>query len=89
MNVLPLNANVCRYSENVKDKFCFCCKNVCEDEAHVIFDCPLYVQLRLKYLKDFVHLPLHILLNGTNSVLTKQVAKFIFQAMKLRRNAIL
>lgn len=84
-NSLPINSNIHRYSDNICDKFCCCCKSIIEDEGHVIYHCPLYRDVRQKYLNECGQLPLQSLLGGFNTVVSKQISRFIFHAMNVRR----
>jgi hypothetical protein len=47
--VLPLQVEVGRFIQQaLQDRICQHCKSV-EDELHFIFDCPLYLQLRIEF----------------------------------------
>jgi hypothetical protein len=83
LNALPINANLHRFSEKPEDKFCLFSKNV--NETHIIFNCPLYCDLRKTFICNFVNRPLFVLLKGVNHEITSCTAKFIFRAMERRR----
>ena len=55
MGVLPLNANRFRYAhENASKILCSFCETEIEDEAHFICFCPLYKELRQKYIHRYL-----------------------------------
>ena len=60
-NALPLNNNLRRYIENSDDKRCLYSKTVIENHSRFIFDCFMYKDLRSKFFKDCVSLPLYVL----------------------------
>ena len=86
-NVLPLNNNMHRYSESIRDKHCKFCRNKIENEKHFLFECSAYDDLRTKFLKDSAELPMDVLLTSTNMHLTHDVSRFVFHAMK-RKNLL-
>jgi hypothetical protein len=86
LNALPINANLHRFSEKPEDKFCPFCKNVIEDETHIVFRCPLYCDLRKKYINTLDKRPIFVLLKGVNYDVTNCVAKFVFHALDRRRH---
>jgi len=84
MDVLPINSNIHRFSEIPGDKQCPWCPGVIEDVVHVVKECQLYNELRGKICTYVSYVPFHVLLDGKNIRTTKEVAKFIFLAMKHR-----
>ena len=55
MGVLPLNANRFRYAhENSSKILCSFCETEIEDEVHFICFCPLYKELRQKYIHRYL-----------------------------------
>ena len=83
-NVLSINANLHRYSQNPCDKCCFVCKNMIENEEHVLYYCPLYESLRVRFLGNLAYKPIDILLKGTNRYITFKVAAFFFHCANVR-----
>lgn len=88
LNVLPINNNLHRYSVLVNDRYCPLCNNCVEDEHHVISVCPLYADLRNRFLQKESTQPSKKLLEGSNRTLTLMVAKFVFHSMKRRKSYI-
>jgi hypothetical protein len=89
MGVLPINNNVHRYGNCPIDKLCPFCMDAIEDELHVLLHCPLYVDLRKKFIpSDTKDLSFHKLLNGTNKRIYLQVSKYIFYVIKRRQKWI-
>jgi hypothetical protein len=88
LNVLPINNNLHRYSVLVNDRYCPLCNNCVEDEHHVISVCPLYADLRNRFLQKESTQPSKKLLEGSNRTLTLRVAKFVFHSMKRRKSYI-
>ena len=82
--VLPIYCNLRRYSENPREKMCPFCESLFEDEEHLFYKCPIYVDLRMKLLDGYRNRPLHQLMDGKNIQLSILVAKFVFFAMKRR-----
>ena len=55
MGVLPLNANRFRYAhKNASKILCSVCETEIEDEVHFICFCPLYNELRQKYILRYL-----------------------------------
>ena len=55
MGVLPLNENRFRYAhENASKILCTFCETDVEDEIHFICFCPLYKELRQKYIHRYL-----------------------------------
>jgi len=84
LHALPLNNNVHRYSEISSNRNCVTCNRMVEDEKHLIFECPLYSDLRKRFIGDVIYLPFSCLVKGTDLALTQSVAKFVFHSMKRR-----
>jgi hypothetical protein len=83
LGVLPLNASHFRRTFANDGNFtCRLC-NVQEDEDHFIFDCPLYVRAREKYVNTRYFTFVNILRNGSNSDLRK-LSVYLFLALKTR-----
>ena len=87
-NVLPLNNNVHRYSENVQDKVCPFCEIGEEDEEHFLFECFLYNDLRVKFLSECINLPLCELLKSENSMQRYNLSRYIFHAINKRKRML-
>ena len=85
LGVLPIRINTERFSQNPDAKFCLFCKNVDENEHHFIFVCPLYADLRRKFLGSLVNVHINILLSGVYNNMTRSVAKYIFHSVRLRQ----
>ena len=81
---LPINNNMMRFCENPSAKFCPVCQNVNEDEFHLFFVCPLYNDLRERFLGLLINQRVDILLNGMCKQMSHSVAKFIFHSIKRR-----
>ena len=85
LGVLPLNNNLKRFSDLPTDRNCICCTTKIEDEHHFLFECKLYHDLREKFLKKSVHLPIHRLLAARDETHTYNLSKFVFHAISLRK----
>jgi hypothetical protein len=86
LGVIPLNNNMHRYSDNQQNKLCPFCKTCYEDEYHFLLQCPLYAILRKRYILC------EKLFNSVSNILcceqrhlSRNVAKYVFYAMKERR----
>jgi len=84
LNALPINANIHRYSENIALKYCVFCKDVIENEHHMIYVCPLYSDLRNRFIEQYVKYSISHLLNGVNTKTAFDVGKFVFYAIRKR-----
>jgi hypothetical protein len=82
LGVLPLNSNMFRFDQ--RDQTCTFCKAADENEHHFLFECILYSDLRTKFLANLLCIPLFKLLKGKDTQITRNVAKFIFHAMRRR-----
>ena len=87
-NVLPLNNNVYRYSENVQDKACPFCKTKFENEVHFLLECSMYSDLRGKFLAFHRTIPLPVWLTSTNSDLRHNLSRFIFHSINRRKKLL-
>ena len=86
--VSELNAHRYRYYNDDSLKNCPFCKNVIENEMHAIFFCPLYLNLRLKFLdKKFLEKPslnkLAILIS--NEYYQNQLTKYLKAMFSARK----
>jgi hypothetical protein len=86
--VLPIHGNRYRFSLHDHDKLCPLCIDCVEDEIHFIQMCPLYSDLRNKIYPTIPHVPIQVLLKSQNVRRMKELAKFTFLALKIRRKFI-
>ena len=89
--VTELKSNKFRYEQDVLIQACPLCNHIPEDEVHFLFYCPNYNSLRTKYLHninlDFYRHHKLTILNSQNDETIVSLAKFIFYAFKLRKDA--
>ena len=85
LNALPLNNNIHRYSTIPLKKCCQFCKNIIENEHHFLFECSTYNDLRTKFLKESVNVPIQSLLKVTNPVYRYNLSRFVFHAINRRK----
>ena len=50
LGVLPINSNMYRYSDCPTNRNCVFCPDVVENEDHFLLVCPLYTDLRNRFL---------------------------------------
>ena len=83
LGVLPINgSNFRRQFSLDQNKSCVLC-NVIESEHHFIYDCPLYYDLRQKYLSSITHFYVDVLKTGcTYSV--RKLSLYLFHALRRR-----
>ena len=55
LGVLPINSNMYRYSENPKDRRCVNCTSLVENEHHFVYTCPLYNDLRKRFMENVLN----------------------------------
>jgi len=85
-NVLPINANVHRFSNIPLKKSCPFFRSAKEDEGHFLFECPTYSDLRTMFLKVGVaKTSVHVLLQMTNSKQMHSAFRYIFHAVNTRK----
>ena len=63
-------------------------KDQVEDEHHFLFKCPTFEDLRIKFLKDSVRLPLYAILKATNTSDRYNLSRYIFHGMNRRKKII-
>jgi hypothetical protein len=80
--MLPLNNNLFRFSNRPECKMCPVCHTTQEDEKHFVKICPLYNDLRSKFLQRFVYLPMNIILELKGMERASMLSKFIVFAIK-------
>ena len=73
-----------------EERKCLFCEEL-EDEFHFILKCPLYTELRSKYIKKYywnnANIPKFVeLLSSANENLNKNLSVFIFKSFELRNN---
>jgi hypothetical protein len=85
LGVLPINNNMNRYGDNPRASMCPFCNNLIEDEKHFLFYCPLYLDLRHRFLDNTDSNQLYSLIEGKRIGLSRPVAKYIFHSMKRRQ----
>jgi hypothetical protein len=84
-SMLPLNGNLNRFCDNFNSKLCPFCKTDIEDESHFIIKCPMYDELRQKFIQYRVNLPLHAILEAKNKKCVRQLSNFIVFALKKKK----
>ena len=88
LNALPLNNNIYRYDETERKKLCPFCKTHKEDEEHFLFRCPLYRDLRNKFLKQSADLPIHTILEASQANHRFNLSRFVFHAINQPKKAL-
>jgi hypothetical protein len=88
-NVLPLNNNMHRYCESDHKKFCPFCNDQNENEQHFLFTCPVFEDLRIKFLKESVRLPIYVLLKATDNSHRHNLSRYVFHAINRRKRLLL
>ena len=90
LGVNELNVN--RWFEKDRTLKCPFCVNNVENEKHFFIDCPLYEDLRQKYLAPYLHIAklrnIGYLLDGRDISMLRNVSMFIHYALKMRNEEI-
>ena len=77
-----------RWYEKDIDLNCPFCVNIIENERHFFLDCPLYEEVREKFLSPYLHTvqfrSIAYLLDGRNVSKTRNVSMYIYYAFKMR-----
>ena len=92
MGVLPLNANRFRYAhENASKILCSFCETEIEDEVHFICFCPLYNELRERYIHWYFQTErsFTLLMQCDEKNSSQNLAFFVFHACKKRDSYVL
>ena len=73
---------------NVFSNKCKFCPDTTEDEDHFIFQCPVYVDIRRKYLHTIIDDQAVVSINNLFEIdsieTSRKVAMYIYYAMRLR-----
>ena len=85
LGVLSINSNLHRYSDCLTDRNCVFCQNHVENESHFLLICPLYSDLRNRFLENVSTQSLLSLLQWKGTKLCRLLAKFTFHAMNRRK----
>ena len=90
---LPLRINTGRWvGLPKKERICkFCNLHMIEDEYHFVFICPLYTDLRMKYIPTiniYSMQTLYQLLSTKNIQLLVNVCKFVKYAIMVRKDSM-
>ena len=93
MGVSQINLHRHRISTTTANTTCPFCANQQETETHFVFQCPVYDQLRSKYLPDIINVRDHrkhiiLLMNSSSQETILNVAKFLVCAFKLRSSKL-
>ena len=85
--------NLHRHRFSATDNKCQFCTNQQETEIHFAFQCPVYYQLRSKYLPDIINVRdprkhLIIFMNSSSQETILNVAKFLVCAFNLRSSKL-
>lgn len=83
-NMLPINGNINRFGNNFTKKMCPFCANAIENENHFILKCPMYKELRERFLECQGHLSLKAILSKKTTKHVRNVANYIVFALQKR-----
>ena len=92
--VSDINVHRLRYKTHSQAQlFCPFCKNVEENELHFVLCCPMYTEVRARYIAlKFYRQPnmfrLHVLLNSSQNIIVENICRFIYHALKIRSVAL-
>jgi hypothetical protein len=70
------------------DRKCLICKTL-EDEFHFLLECPLYIDLRKRYIKEYFWRNANVLkftelLNNDNKVIIQKLSLYVLKSFELR-----
>ena len=93
MGVSQINLHRHQFSTRTDNTTCPFCANQQETEIHFVFQCPVYNQLRGKYLRDIINVwdprkHFSILMNSSSQETILNVAKFLVCAFNLRSSKL-
>ena len=82
LGVSEINAHRYRFADQSSKRLCPFCPHSVENEMHVVFNCPVYADLRDKYLTVKRHVPLQLQLVNLFQCATDDIqhrlSKFLF-----------
>jgi hypothetical protein len=67
---------------------CPFCTDSIENEQHFVYKCPLFYDLRTKFLGNACNTPLIKLIEDRNKKLSRVIAKYLFHAIKRRQQFV-
>lgn len=85
--VLPINNNMQRYSDNIMLKYCPFCSNVVENEEHFLYKCPLYADLRERFLYNRPQ-SVNNLLRWKDLINIRALGKFVYYSFRRRQELL-
>ncbi|WP_295539720.1 hypothetical protein, partial [Thiolapillus sp.] len=85
LGVLPINNNMYRYSDCPTNRNCVFCPDVVENEDHFLLVCPLYTDLRNRFLEQKGAQSLQDMLQWKDTKRCLLLSKFTFHAMNRRK----
>ena len=85
LGVLPINDNTYRYSDCPTHRNCVFCPDVVENEDHFLLVCPLYTDLRKRFLEQKGAQSLQDMLQWKDTKRRLLLSKFTFHAMNRRK----
>ena len=89
LGICEIGVNKRYQPTNTVNQNCPFCKNNLENEYHFLFNCPLYSDIRLKYIPTLTGgFSLKSVLTDHNSDNMRNIAMFIFYALKRREEVI-
>ena len=83
--VLPINGNLQRYNDCPSAKNCVFCKNITEDDSHFLLVCPMYSDLRNRFLTGLQSRNVNAMLRWKDKGRCQQLAQYLFHAVKRRQ----
>jgi len=89
MGVSQINKHRYRFAQTTENTACPFCITKQENEIHLFFECPMYTNLRLKYLAkqintNITHENIVYFVSSSSKEIIVNTAKFLFHAFKLR-----
>lgn len=88
LGVLPINNNMNRYGNNMNDSMCPFCFGQAEDERHFLVICPVYNHLRMRFFNNVDYHDVSEMLDGNDVLVSRNVSKYVFHAMKFRKQVL-
>ena len=89
LEIREIGVNKRYHPTNTVSQNCPFCRNTLENEYHVLFKCPLYSDIRLKYIPTLTGgLSLKSVLTDHTSDNMRNIAMFIFYALRRRYSII-
>lgn len=89
LGILPINGSAfnCKIGSSENNR-CNFCRNVIESESHFVFKCPLYADIRQRYLNEMKIITIPALLKIRSASCMRKISMYLFNSLKRRKEYV-